>query len=1416
MRATRALLLLLTSAYLLFSLYKFTPLSDHHSHDHDQSFQDFIESLTIFKSNRIKPKFHNTHDIWTPSIAESADYIGIVEVSDVIEDDKQEGWPVIDVVVLTQNNFSEFVHKNRYVMVMFYAPWCYWSRKLAPDFEAAAQLLKGTNKGEAVFAMADASLETSLGRKYHIQSYPTMYLFVDGVKKYLYDFNNERTRDAIATWVKTKMAIGIHNITTMDEAVHIFNSESELVLGVLDSLEGSDSEELVAASRLHTDINFYRTASANVAELFLVIPQVKRPALILMLPGKYYSFDGQFTRSAIAEFVSTRKLPPVITFTNEGATSIFQNPLKQLWLFAAKSDPKVICRFEEAAEAFRGKLLFVHVDLDNESFGKQLAYKFGATEDAPTVVAYSRDLTLFNGELTLNNIKYFAEDFLKDELLRKSDPASETILKLPSHPPALNSHNDHVVVNINDLDDNQVWPVIDETEVVVLTENNFSEFVDNNRHVMVMFYAPSCYRFLVSIQGPDFAAAAKLLTGTAVFARVDASVERELKMKYHIPPYPTMHFFVDGVKKFHYSFDIVRNLMTSDAIMAWVERKMTIGIYNITTILEAMHIRETESQFVLGILDSLEGSDSEELAAASKLHIFSLLRRISPLFLPPSSVAFVCVVVSVAADGAAVVDVVAVEPDLPSRQSNWSSTGRISSLLSSLFYPQIKRPVLIYTVPGGYYHFDGEFTRTAIADYISKRKDPPVITFTYKVAASIFENPMKQLWLYTSKNCSQVRCTFEAAARALKGKLLFVQVYMDNENSMEQHAYKFSDAEDAPTVVAYDRCNWKKDKFNGELTLDNIKSFAEDFLNYKYLSKSDPASETVFEIVGCVVLSHIVKTNKRCALYKVLGNHVYIDIDSDCYKKFIRQSRPFIVNEKDMVVLNGNNFSQFMTENRLVMEVGSIGSQCDYWSREPATEYRGVSKFASSMAASRTLLFLLISFLSLFALYWLTSLSHHHTSPPGDNQSFEAFIEALTIFKSNRYDEPESRPLSRKVKASPLPFYNKDFNNLATKPWPLLDDEDVVGLTEFNFTDFVAKNNSAAKMLKGEAVQLAMVDGDWEHRLTRKYHVNDYPTIHLFVGGVRPGVYDPCRERTRDAITTWVKMKMSLGIYSINTMDEAQRVLAAESKLVLGFFDSLEGLESEELAAASKLQSDINFYQTASAEVAELFHIEPQIKRPALILLLLRKLFALWIFYYPMKQLWLFAPRNGSEKILSLFEEAAQAFKGELLFVYVEMNLKLGGTKLPLEFGTTVDGPTIVGRKRYFSYDYNMMNDELTLSNIKSFGENFLGDDKHLSQCQLELGPAPSPHQQQSGPTPPLPPPPSPTSSSPPPEWAAAPPPPPPPTEKSGMNGGKKAGITMGIMAGAAVVGLGGMVYKKRRSNIRRAIFGRAAKRSLL
>ncbi|KAJ0045196.1 hypothetical protein Pint_06055 [Pistacia integerrima] len=344
-------------------------------------------------------------------------------------------WPLRydeDVAALTETNFSDFMAKNKYVMVMFYAPWCYWSKKLAPEYAAAANMLKG----EAALAMVDSVVDKGLARKNKIQGYPTMYLFVNGVRHNSYKLT--RTRDAITTWVKRKMAVGVHNITTMDEAIYTLNVEAELVLGFLDSLEGPESEELAAVSKLHSDIEFYQTARADVAELFHINPNIKRPALILLqtVSKKFAIFNGQFTRLAIVEFVSKIKHPPVITFTTETAGQIFQNPMKQLWLFAPKyGSENVISAFEEAAVAFREKLLFVHVEMHLEGVGNHVAHEFGITGDFPRIIAYTKhdgEKPELNGEMTISSIKSFGEDFLEGKLLSQTVHISEPVLKLPS------------------------------------------------------------------------------------------------------------------------------------------------------------------------------------------------------------------------------------------------------------------------------------------------------------------------------------------------------------------------------------------------------------------------------------------------------------------------------------------------------------------------------------------------------------------------------------------------------------------------------------------------------------------------------------------------------------------------------------------------------------------------------------------------------------------------------------------------------------------------------------------------------------------------------------------------------------------------------------------------------------------------
>ena len=43
-----------------------------------------------------------------------------------------------------------------------------------------------------------------------------------------------------------------------------------------------ESEKPAAASKLHPDVIFFKTTRANVAKMFLIDPEIKRPALVLL------------------------------------------------------------------------------------------------------------------------------------------------------------------------------------------------------------------------------------------------------------------------------------------------------------------------------------------------------------------------------------------------------------------------------------------------------------------------------------------------------------------------------------------------------------------------------------------------------------------------------------------------------------------------------------------------------------------------------------------------------------------------------------------------------------------------------------------------------------------------------------------------------------------------------------------------------------------------------------------------------------------------------------------------------------------------------------------------------------------------------------------------------------------------------
>ncbi|XP_010554555.1 PREDICTED: protein disulfide isomerase-like 1-3 [Tarenaya hassleriana] len=424
-----------------------------------------------------------------------------------------------DVVVLTKENFTGFVGNNSFVMVEFYAPWCGHCQALAPEYAAAATELKGV----AALAKLDATEAGELAQKYEVQGFPTVFLFVDGEVQKTYE--GERTKDAIVTWVKKKIGPSIQNITTTVEAERVLSAEPKIVFGFLNSLVGPESEELAAASRMDDDVSFYQTTSPEVAKIFKIESEAKRPSLVILKKEdeKLASFDGNFIKAAISEFVSANKAPLVINFTRESASLIFENPIKnQLILFAAANETeKLLPTFREVAKSLKGKYVFVYVQMDNEDYGQAVSDFFGVTGTAPRVMVYTGNEDtrkfLLDGELTLENIKTFAEDFLADKLkpFYKSDPVPEK----------------------NDGD------------VKIVVGNNFDEIVlDESKDVLLEIYAPWCGH--CQALEPTYNKLGKYLRGveTLVIAKMDGTTNEHPRAK--ADGYPTILFFPAGNKSF--------------------------------------------------------------------------------------------------------------------------------------------------------------------------------------------------------------------------------------------------------------------------------------------------------------------------------------------------------------------------------------------------------------------------------------------------------------------------------------------------------------------------------------------------------------------------------------------------------------------------------------------------------------------------------------------------------------------------------------------------------------------------------------------------------------------------------------------------------------------------------------------------
>jgi protein disulfide isomerase len=248
----------------------------------------------------------------------------------------------------------------------------------------------------------------------------------------------------------------------------------KLNLAYFGDLSGYDFEAFMAASRqpaISEDFEFFHTADKECAAHF----KTSAPGIALIRtfddsPLSYVATDGEpMAVSDIVSFAVGNSVPTLITFSEDYIDPIFGKRNPALMLFANDDDAAYSKVFAEAAQAFKGKILFVKSGA-TEGIQQKLAEFVGVTKDMlPTLrliepsetgirkFRYDADINA----LSVEAVGAWADDFKNGKLS-----------------PFLKSEE---------------IPEVQEGAVHVVVGKSFDQVVkDPSKDVLVKFYAPWC------------------------------------------------------------------------------------------------------------------------------------------------------------------------------------------------------------------------------------------------------------------------------------------------------------------------------------------------------------------------------------------------------------------------------------------------------------------------------------------------------------------------------------------------------------------------------------------------------------------------------------------------------------------------------------------------------------------------------------------------------------------------------------------------------------------------------------------------------------------------------------------------------------------------------------------------------------
>ena len=413
-----------------------------------------------------------------------------------------------DILILTESNFDKAIAKYDYLFVMFYAPWCSHCKKFKPELEKAANIL---SKENLIVGKVDGTIEKNLADKYDIKAYPTMKFFIKGTP---FDYNSGRKESDVVNWVRRKSLPATRPLKTL-EAYEKFRKENPICIIYF----GNDIEENKIFTFVAIKNEDYPFAYVEKNELIEKVNEKVGTVVLFKNFDERRNEISNFNEQTLNEFIEIKTQKRVSNFDDKTTNLIFGKSHPTITYFGYKGKQWDLAEIlmEKIVDKAMEKNLKVTMSEIKEGMGKKIAEFIGLKKsELPSI----RIIDTRGKEVK----KYIMEKEINEEnILEFISDWEKGILK------------PHIKT--------QEEPKNNKAPIKELVGKTFKkEVIDNDKDVMVVFYAPWCGHCKKLI--PEYEKVAKKLkekNPKLILAKMDAT-ENEYE-GLEVMSFPTIKFF---------------------------------------------------------------------------------------------------------------------------------------------------------------------------------------------------------------------------------------------------------------------------------------------------------------------------------------------------------------------------------------------------------------------------------------------------------------------------------------------------------------------------------------------------------------------------------------------------------------------------------------------------------------------------------------------------------------------------------------------------------------------------------------------------------------------------------------------------------------------------------------------------------